>query len=187
MAVWAKFTPYADATDVSRLMQFNLDCITRWHPCRTQQDIMPTVWAQVQREEQLPYEPLDCTAKGVEVAARDAENAAIIQIVGIGKQQPADKDVRPVSALLVQQLKRADSWSMGTMKETWIVRDYVVRCSRSRTDAVDVGSRWILLYNVDLGSVNPHECGIVPLTEANLAVVQKGISQDYLAGEPEQP
>jgi hypothetical protein len=41
------FTPEADSTDVTRLMQFDLSCLNRWwHPCRTQADIMPTAWKQ---------------------------------------------------------------------------------------------------------------------------------------------
>lgn len=185
MAVWAKFTPYADPSDVSRLMQFNLDCITRWQPCRTQRDIMPAAWAQVEREQQLPYEPPNCTSKAAESAARDSDNAGVIQIVGIGKQQTENRNLVPVSALLLQRLKRAESWPVGTTKETWIVRDYVVH-SRSRTNAVVAGTRWILLYDVNLGSVNPHECGIVPLTDANLAFVRRGIAQDYLVAEPQE-
>jgi hypothetical protein len=43
---WAKFTPYAASEDVNRLMRFDLSCLTRWHPCLTQTDIMPAAWAQ---------------------------------------------------------------------------------------------------------------------------------------------
>lgn len=43
---WVKFTPYAAPEDIDRLMQLNLTCLTRWHPCKTQSDIMPAVWSQ---------------------------------------------------------------------------------------------------------------------------------------------
>jgi hypothetical protein len=43
---WVKFTPYATREDLHRLMQLNLSCLTRWHPCTTQSDIMPAAWSQ---------------------------------------------------------------------------------------------------------------------------------------------
>lgn len=46
VAVWAKFTAYADTADVHRLLQFNLSCLTAWHACLYEPDIMPVVWAE---------------------------------------------------------------------------------------------------------------------------------------------
>jgi hypothetical protein len=44
---WAYFTPQADASDVRRLMQFDLSCLTRWlHPCQKEGDILPSAWVQ---------------------------------------------------------------------------------------------------------------------------------------------
>ena len=34
LAVFARFTPFADSSDVARLMDFNLRCLTRPKPCR---------------------------------------------------------------------------------------------------------------------------------------------------------
>jgi hypothetical protein len=51
VAAWTKFTPYADSADISRLMQFDLSCFTRWHSCVTQGDIMPVAWAQYLAED----------------------------------------------------------------------------------------------------------------------------------------
>lgn len=46
IAVWAKFTPYTEAPDVHRLMQFNLSCLSSWRACTEQSDIMPVAWAE---------------------------------------------------------------------------------------------------------------------------------------------
>jgi hypothetical protein len=46
------FTPDASPSDINRLMQFDLGCLTRWrHPCRRQGDIMPAAWRQYLDEE----------------------------------------------------------------------------------------------------------------------------------------
>jgi hypothetical protein len=46
VAGWVNFTPDTNPADVHRLMDFNLSCLTRVLPCRTQLDIMPKAWAQ---------------------------------------------------------------------------------------------------------------------------------------------
>jgi len=46
MAVWVRFTPYADPADVQRLMDFDLSCLTRRPACRDEGDIMPTAWKE---------------------------------------------------------------------------------------------------------------------------------------------
>lgn len=40
------FSPDANPADINRLMQFNLYCLTRWYPCYSKSDIMPTAWKQ---------------------------------------------------------------------------------------------------------------------------------------------
>lgn len=183
LEVWLKFTPFANAADVSRLMQFNLDCITRWRPCRAQQDIMPTAWAQLQREKELAYKRPACTLVAAEIAARDAENAATIQIVKVGESLKDERHVIPATAQMLQRLKNGDFWSVGTRREFLIPQDYIV--STPRSISVRAGTRWILLFDVILGGVDAHECGMVPFSNANLALVREGISQDYLAADGE--
>ncbi len=43
------FDPSLDSATFDRLMQFDFSCLTRWvHPCRTEADIMPNAWAQLE-------------------------------------------------------------------------------------------------------------------------------------------
>ena len=46
VAGWVNFTPDTNSADIHRLMDFNLSCLTRILPCRTQLDLMPKAWAQ---------------------------------------------------------------------------------------------------------------------------------------------
>src|SRR5215471_19939265 len=43
--IWAELSPDANPAEVSRLMQFDLSCLTRLLSCR-ERDLMPAVWAQ---------------------------------------------------------------------------------------------------------------------------------------------
>ena len=77
VASWAEFTPYAGPADVHRLMQFDLSCLTRWHPCVTQSDIMPAAWAQylsdaARLDEEWPN--LACSPVMLGLVGRDSTN-----------------------------------------------------------------------------------------------------------------
>jgi hypothetical protein len=75
--VWAEFSPNADAADVSRLMQFDLGCLTRLRPCRDR-DLMPTVWKQTVEDERESPKSLTCTP---EASMRAAQLADVIVII----------------------------------------------------------------------------------------------------------
>jgi hypothetical protein len=47
---YVHFTPYADASDIQRLSQLDLSCLTRLLPCRVEKDIMPSAWKQYSAE-----------------------------------------------------------------------------------------------------------------------------------------
>ncbi len=51
------FTPYADSADVRRLTDLDFSCITRWHPCATQGDVLPA-WKQL-----LAQQPAEALAQ----------------------------------------------------------------------------------------------------------------------------
>jgi hypothetical protein len=48
--IHVKFTPSADPADVRRLSQINFSCLTRQHPCRTKEDIMPVAASERSQE-----------------------------------------------------------------------------------------------------------------------------------------
>ena len=73
------FTPYADAADVKRLMEFDFACLTRWHPCETGADILPTVWREVSEDMNLSRKAAQsqCSLEMIRAMSREAERVAI--------------------------------------------------------------------------------------------------------------
>ncbi len=51
------FNPTADPADVRRLSQINFSCLTRQHPCRTKEDIMPIAASEGAQEIQPTHPP----------------------------------------------------------------------------------------------------------------------------------
>jgi hypothetical protein len=52
VGIHVKFTPAAVPADVRRLSQINFSCLTRQHPCRTREEIMPNATSGMSREMQ---------------------------------------------------------------------------------------------------------------------------------------
>lgn len=74
--VWAEFSPDANTDEVSRLMQFDLSCLTRLLSCR-ERDLMPTVWAQSVEDIRQSPKVLTCTP---ELSQRVAQLADVIAV-----------------------------------------------------------------------------------------------------------
>ena len=75
--IWMEFSPDANAADVSRLMQFDLSCLTRLRLCK-ERDLMPTVWAQSVEDIRESPKDLTCTP---ELSKRVAQLADVIAVV----------------------------------------------------------------------------------------------------------
>jgi len=185
---YVNFTPYANPADIRRLMQINLDCLTRWHPCQDQADILPNAWKQKLEEQafvdaQYEKHELNCNA---ELAGRDLPNAVIAEVLEIAKDPDNQNGLR-IQARLVRALKGAAFWKVGTeeqldMDTVWCpepglklrkgMKAIFLLHDRSQTDGnapLDVAA-----------------CGIYAASDENLAKIQKGIDQDFLAGETEK-
>lgn len=75
--IWAELSPTASALEVSRLMQFDLSCLTRFLSCR-ERDLMPAVWAQSVEDIRQSPNIVACTP---EVSKRVAQLADAIAII----------------------------------------------------------------------------------------------------------
>lgn len=116
---WVKFTPYAAPEDIYRLMQLNLSCLTRWRPCTTQSDIMPTAWSQylVERtNEGQRSETSGCLPVLVEILGRDSAYAAAVEVVRFHKTNSGGT---VATVRVMSEMKNAggvDAWRAGEIR-----------------------------------------------------------------------
>lgn len=196
LAVYARFTPYADPADVQRLMQFNLSCLTRWKRCLVPGDIMPDVWAEQSREE-ANYEKLPvqaaCGSQVVEMLGRDAEDAGIVEV--LSRRSEAGSDGHPIQVFtvrLAERLKRATLWEMGATRDLPLFENDFGLAAPKTLSQVRPGSRFILLFTAyPLAVPKGHDvwvenCGVIPFSESHLELVRRGIKQDYEAAEEDE-
>lgn len=176
---WAIFTPYAEPADVHRLLQFDLSCLTRWHQCLTQSDIIPVAWNQYLAERpivegsrgELAFSP--CL---LEILGRDSENIAVVEILKHrDKVDQAGSNVATVR--LLSRLKGVADWNTGEPREVHIWR------GKDDTLKLPAGNRVILFRGrLDRGetwisslSTSP----MIPVSETNLSLIRRGIDEDY--------
>jgi hypothetical protein len=180
---WVHFSPYADPIDMKRLMTLNLSCLTRFHPCRTQQDIMPDAWTQFLAEkEQVDkmWGQRVCSEPTTQMLGRDSENLIIGEIVTYNEKLAANEWRGLAGVKLLKKLKGGGNWKVGDTHDMEIFRP------PDRT--IGVGSKFIFNFDDPTefdkipGEAVAH-CSPLPLNEANLKLVLQGVAEDYGAGE----
>jgi len=80
------FTPYANPADVRRLMDINFSCLTSWHPCETQADILPAAWDEYMAEEKSANNSIrqQCSPDVIRVLSRESKHVMIGEVIKIG-------------------------------------------------------------------------------------------------------
>jgi hypothetical protein len=151
--VWLlRFTPYVAKSDLDRLMQFDLTCISRRRACLSPGEIMPAAWQQSVGEEDAPM-PDRCSQQIAELRVRDAEDVIIVNVVR--NQTRVDSKIGTYHAILLTleaSLKRRTSWIPGTSRN-------MLPSSSSVSNTLVPGTRWIMLLTHD-GFINDRQVSI---------------------------
>jgi hypothetical protein len=175
LAVWANFTPYAEASDINRLMTYDLSCLTRLSsPCLVQEDLMPEAWNQLMREEGHDWPNVPCSSQTTALLGRDAENVAAVAI----SRRKNEESESTTTVRLVTMLKAT--------RTTWSHPEAALNqpVEADELKAFQNGEKILLFFSSSkFAPMNVYQCGAVPLNDQNLALAGKGIAQDWKAGE----
>jgi hypothetical protein len=177
VAVWGKFTAYAPPEDMDRLMRVNTSCLTRWHPCLNENDIMPVAWSQhVAERPRVSGTPggSSCPSPIYKIVGRDSVHIAVAEIL---EYHEGSAKVR-----ILDKLKGVANWKVGEIRDVPITGGIGERHVQLRPH-----SRVVLIagfgplreMRVDPG----HNCPVLFADEANLAQIREGIALDYTASE----
>jgi hypothetical protein len=199
------FTPYARPEDIERLTNVNLGCLTAWNPCRVQRDLYPAAVAELHVETDnwvfRPPEEFTCSPMLIERIARDTENVAIADLIGIENHLPPVQQTRPgpstpgrlmvrprpdwfITLRIMERLKNATLWEVGALGRLKI-RDFgeLGDLTKRNSGQATPGQKAIVLFGYKRDEPQATEpwlevCGALPLSEENLALVRRGIAQD---------
>ena len=184
--IWVQSLANADNTVIEPLTNFNLGCFTQWHSCSTQADLMPEAWSQYLRDKtQLKSGTINyqCMPSDLERTARDADNVAIIKITAAHKESTNDApDSLFITMELVKRLKHVRSFWRNVVTEPNV---QVLAVPMAPIPDLPNGDRYILLFAPGIRrQMLLYPCGIVPLNDRNLEIVNRGVSADEY---PEPP
>jgi len=186
------YTPLAGRKKIGELTNFNFSCITRWSPCTTEADIMPTAWKQYQEESARIESWWNAfTECKVPLEFYGSEDYSIAIADVISRQGPmASSGSTDWSARLhiIQSLKGEMPWPP----------DKVLTASESDQGeeihgwgSMDMlaGKRYIIFgefqeYQTKKDLVLDN-CGVVPYSEQNLSAIQRGIDASLTRHIPE--
>lgn len=159
------FSAYANSSDVRRLTDINFGCITRWKPCESEQDILPTAWAQVQREGPPPPQVASCS-ETVRALTRDLGCVPLATVTGVTDTgEGLQLKIRWENECALDMLENQNTLA-GLNREPWIRQ----------------GDRLLVFEGQLFYTSEP--CGLVPATEENLKAAQKGVSETFYDPPP---
>jgi hypothetical protein len=180
VGAYADFTPYADPADVSRLMDIDFSCLTRWRSCQTGADIAPAAWheATAENEERATRNlgEMICSPGVVRVLARESRRAVIGEVnrISVYSPYPGNDDLSfaQVKMLLMDDLKQSNLNFLSALQ------DYSFNESLPAKEKV--GDRFILFfrYKDDLYLDTDRVCSLLPATKENLETVRRGVAED---------
>lgn len=171
--------PSSDSSEVLRLMDFDLECMTRWiRPCRSA-DLMPRAWAQHELDLQTrktKVDPLPCTSKEVKAFGIFTEAEAEVQVISDQVENGKDESFRVISARVLQRIRWPKNMKNEEVLHVWVVQPETGPRMEAPPQATS-GTELLLLFNrnfYDPRTQPPQvllPCGALPLSSENRMLV----------------
>jgi hypothetical protein len=185
VVIWAEFSQDANSTDISRLMQFDLSCLTRLRSCRNR-DLMPTVWAQSVEDARESPKSLACTPELSKHVAQLADVIAVVRPKTVELSPPPynGRTPRLRGLEIVNLIKEPEYPPPLTGRD---VLDADVDGPEMMTAAdtgspVRVGQEYVFLLqlrsNPNVGWIALYPCGILSFNNDNLQMAREAAAND---------
>ena len=189
--IYSHFSPFADPVIVHQLLDFNLDCLTRLHPCETVAELMPSAWRLYNQPEQggnsdKRIEPSN--TEKLEIAGRDEYFVAIAEVVRARYALEEGKQIEWFAFRVVQSLK--NRVPVGPSPHRWELEGAERSYPGSEgIDELKKGDRIIVFFAArtdrpDLPNALTELDDFAVYTDRNLEIVQRGIARDKLSDAP---
>jgi hypothetical protein len=177
--MYAHFGEHADPADITRMMTFELSCLTSFLPCRDPGDLMPGAAAQFMREQPRLAQARKvhvCTPYVVGLMARDAGYAGIVEVTGSKTVHLFREGDSPIATVReIENFDPVGDWKTGESRDLEILDANTGHVVPSLPPEVHSGNRLIILADTQFGPVT-ERCGILPLNPANLELVKQGMA-----------
>jgi hypothetical protein len=181
-----RFTPYAEQSDIRRFFDLNLSCLTRWIPCRTQEDVMPNAWSQHRREmselrrsDTVPK----CDSSTIQTLGRDSSRSFVAEVTKY--RENLDEKGNHEAVVIIRSLEELKG------EAPWVSEKSIEVSLQSEalclTPRIQVGSKLIFFTGFDRPAKSTADLKqpwpTLPATKENLDSFMRGVQQDYRAND----
>lgn len=188
-----QFTPFADVNTVNALLDFNLDCLTRWNACRTVAELIPSAAsiynAGLRHMNEGEY--VDAL-KGLTlwIAARDAEYVVIAEVLHTSSRNPPNEHATKTTFRVEKLLKgESDMPGRGFYGVKTVGSEETCPLPQTEVRGFHRGREVLLIFSGQINEESTPEtelspCVVAPITDQNLAAVKRGIERDSVLRYP---
>jgi hypothetical protein len=174
--IWVEFSRDANPADVSRLMQFDLSCLTRLVTCRDR-DLMPAVWAQSVEDIRQSPKLLTCTPELSRRVAQLADAIAVVRPRTVELSPPPYNGRSPQlrDLEIINVIKKPEGYSPQLANVD--VDKSEIMTTADTNSPLRGGQEYVFLLQVhntpDMGWIALYPCGALGLNHASLAMVRE--------------
>lgn len=172
--IWTELSPDASAADMSRLMQFDLSCLTRLRSCK-ERDLMPTVWAQTVEDTRESPKSLTCTPELLRHVTQLADVIAIVRPKTIDLSSPRYEGLPSLlpHAEIVSVIKKSrySRLNNGLAVNVGVYGPNVTTTADTGAP-IRASQQYLFLLQDNYGGIALYPCGVLTFNDANLAMVR---------------
>lgn len=177
--IWAELSPDANAADISRLMQFDLSCLTRLRSCK-ERDLMPTVWAQTVEDGRESPKSLTCTPELLRHLAQLADVIAVVRPKTIELSSPRYEGLPSLlpQAEIVSLIKKSrySRLNNGLAVNVGVYSPNVTTTADTGAP-IRASQQYLFLLQDNYSGIALYPCGVLSVTDANLSTVQEAAAE----------
>jgi len=188
--IQSRLTPFADASIVQQLFDFNLDCLSRWRECEEPGDIMPSAWrlfTQRKADSSTNAEGAESCNTPLEFAARDSRYIGTAEVTHTRMTNEGRWSRQIVSLESVWSLKNSAFQRPWLSLGEWV--PFAPEYHSNATEPLKRGDQLILLFDTKFNETDsvfrvPGPCGFFRFSKENVDAVKRGIKRDALSNSP---
>lgn len=174
--VWAELSPDATPADVSRLMQFDLSCLTRLLSCR-ERDLMPAVWAQSVEDIRQSPKVVTCTPEVSKRVAQLADAIAVVRPKTVELSPPPSNSRSPQlrDLEIINMIKKPEKYA-PQLTNVHVDKPEMMTTADTGSP-LRAGQGYVFLLQVhntpEIAWIALYPCGALSLNDASLAMVRE--------------
>jgi hypothetical protein len=177
--VWAELSPDANTEDASRLMQFDLNCLTSFFACR-ERDLMPAVWAQSVEDARQSPKALTCTPELSKRVAQLSDAIAVVRPRTVELTPPPSNGRSPQirDLEIINVIKKPEKYA-PQLTNVHVDKPEMMTTADTGSP-LRAGQEYVFLLQVhntpEIGWIALYPCGALSLNDASLAMAREAAS-----------